>query len=254
MAQTLTRTSFHSSKLIRVLADLSVLDSAAPGAAFAEQVAQWVDFKHAIGLSSVHGAQAAAASPTPSDSGYATLNDAFVKARSGMERAIANAAAPGGRSRNPLPKPAQDATIDEARAYTPYRRYHQAQQREWELSVSSLRAKVRDGVAQAAPQLAQLVALDAAFDEILYEREVRLLATLPTLLERRYHHLYKAHAHSLADRQQADQVDQWCKPGGWLTGFHNELQTVLLAELDLRLQPAVGLLEALHNEPTQQHA
>ena len=30
--------------------------------------------------------------------------------------------------------------------------------------------------------------------------------------------------------------------------FRSELQTVLLAELDARLQPTLGLMEALHNE------
>ncbi len=253
MAQTLTRTSFHSSKLIRVLADLSVLDSVTPGAAFAELVAQWVDFKHAIGLSAVHSAPASATASAASGPACASLHDDFAKARSSMERGIANAGAPSnGRSRNPLPTPMPGASVDEARAYTPYRRYHQAQQRELEMNVGSLRAKVREGVAKAAPKLEQLVALDAAFDGILSEREAKLLATLPTLLERRFNHLFKAHAQSLADSQQADQPDRWCQRGGWLAGFHNELQAVLLAELDLRLQPTVGLLEALHNEPTQQ--
>ena len=37
------------------------------------------------------------------------------------------------------------------------------------------------------------------------------------------------------------------KQGAWLSRFCNELQTVLLAELDVRLQPTVGLIEALHN-------
>ena len=38
------------------------------------------------------------------------------------------------------------------------------------------------------------------------------------------------------------------KDGAWLARFCHELQTVLLAELDLRLQPTLGLLEAYQKE------
>jgi hypothetical protein len=78
-----------------------------------------------------------------------------------------------------------------------------------------------------------------------------LLATLPKLLKKRFAHLRQQHQQTLADKQQADKPSQWMMPGAWLARFCNELQTVLLAELDLRLQPAVGLLEALQNEKTK---
>jgi len=38
--------------------------------------------------------------------------------------------------------------------------------------------------------------------------------------------------------------------GAWLARFCHELEAVLLAELDVRLQPTVGLIEALQNEKT----
>ncbi len=190
--------------------------------------------------------------PATSDA-YTALQNSFAKASASMERTLANAGtgAPG-RSRNQLPRPDPGASVEEARAYTPYRRYHQAQQRELEQSATSLRATMREGVAKACPRLAQLVALDAAFDDILCEREAKLLSTITTLLERRFNHLYRTHVQGLVDRRQQDNVDQWCRSGGWLTHFHQELQAVLLAEWDLRLQPTLGLLEALHHETTQQ--
>lgn len=92
-----------------------------------------------------------------------------------------------------------------------------------------------------------MVALDAAFEGILVEREARLLSTIPSLMEKRFNQLRKAH---LQTQPTDDAPDLWMKPGAWMARFCAELQTVLLAELDLRLQPAVGLLEALHNEKT----
>ncbi len=100
-----------------------------------------------------------------------------------------------------------------------------------ETNVRSLRAKVRDGVAKASPKLRQLAALDAAFDGILCEREAKMLSSIPSLLEKRFNHLRKAHLQTLLDQQQTDDnPDLWMKPGAWLARFCTELQTVLLAE------------------------
>jgi hypothetical protein len=100
--------------------------------------------------------------------------------------------------------------------------------------------------------LQHLATLDGAFEGILSEREARLLATLPQLLKKRFEHLRMLHLKTLVDTQQVDNPAQWMQPGAWLERFCHELQTVLLAELDVRLQPALGLLEALNNEKTKQ--
>ena len=77
-----------------------------------------------------------------------------------------------------------------------------------------------------------------------------MLATLPSLMEKRFNQLRKAYLHT---QPADDKPALWMQPGAWLARFCTELQTVLLAELDLRLQPAVGLLEALHNQTTPEH-
>ena len=43
----------------------------------------------------------------------------------------------------------------------------------------------------------------------------------------------------------------WLQPGAWLHTFCQDMRAVLLAELELRLQPVAGLLDAL-NEVTRQ--
>lgn len=255
MTRSLTRTHFHSSRLTRTLAGMGALAAAGSGSAFAEQLGLWVDFKGAITLSSVHNAPVA--SPANARLGgtsgtAAPIEQEFARTRAALESAIATSGSPGaGAARLVLPTPAPGASVDEASAYAPYRRYHQAIQRDLETKVGALRARVREAVAQASPQLRQLAALDGAFDAILCEREARLLATVPSLLEKRFKHLLQVHQQTLANGQQADSVDHWMKPGAWLARFCGELQSVLLAELDLRLQPSLGLLEALHHEKTQ---
>jgi hypothetical protein len=139
-------------------------------------------------------------------------------------------------------------------AYEPYRRYYLSHQHDMEDSVGPLRARVREVLLRATPALKQLATLDAALDGILCERESRLLSTLPMLLQRRFAHLHKAHQQQLPpaetpadDTAVPDASARWLQAGGWLARFRQEMQTVLLAELDVRLQPTLGLLEALHH-------
>jgi hypothetical protein len=246
MTRALTRTHFHSSRLIRTLADLAVLETAGPAAAFGEKLGLWIDFADAIALTRVLNTPDA---PLAAQAVAGTsVHDEFAKSRASLESVIAKSSSPNtGRTRAELSLPTLDEPLDDPKLYAPLRRYHQAHQRDMENSVRGLRAKVREGVAATAPQLRQLVALDATFEGILLEREARLLAHLPSLMEKRFNQLRKAY---LQTQPADDKPALWVKPGAWLARFCTELQTVLLAELDLRLQPAVGLLEALHNEHT----
>lgn len=238
MTRALTRTPFHTSRLVRTLADLAVVESVEPGAAFAEKLGQWIDIAGAIALHAVHNASLANPSGADTPVGArATINEQFAGARAALERSITS----GG-----LPQPG--AQIDTGRAFEPYRRHYLAHQRDMDLKVPALRTKVRNLLAGASPSLKRLAALDEALAASLHERESKLLSTLPALLEKRFKHLRKTHQQALADVSQADDPDLWMKSGGWLARFCHELQTVLLAELDIRLQPALGLLEAFNHE------
>nr|WP_295772884.1 DUF3348 domain-containing protein [Rhodoferax sp.] len=251
MTRALTRTNFHNSQLIRTLADLAVLETTGPAAAFGEKLGLWIGFADAIALTGVHNTNTVEDAPEAAlPVAGASLGDEFAKMRAGLESAIFKSQAPNtGRTRAELTLPKLEGPLDDVKAYAPFRRYHQAHQRDMENNVRSLRAKVRDGVAKASPALKKLTALDAAFDGILAEREGRLLATVPSLLEKRFNHLRRAYLQTLRDTPQTDDnPDLWMKPGAWLARFCAELQAVLLAELDLRLQPAVGLLEAFQHD------
>jgi hypothetical protein len=96
-----------------------------------------------------------------------------------------------------------------------------------EVAIGPLRGRLRAVLAGRSPDMARLAALDAVMEQVLGAQEHRLLATLPALLEKHFVRLRDA--------------------GGddWRTVFQRDLQGVLLAELDIRLQPVEGLLEAL---------
>ena len=234
MTRALTRTNFHSSKLIRVLSDLAVADAVEPGTAFAEKLGLWLNLHDAINLC---GALNESTADQPSAKFVkksvtsVAIGDEFARVRTALVNSIT-------QSRPP------DLGAD----YEPYRRYYAAQQRAMDSSVRPLRASLRAVLAKASPALKQLADLDATFDALLCERESKLLSTVPSLLKRRFEQLRQAHQQMLVDTQQEDDPALWMATGAWLARFCHELQTALLAELDLRLQPAVGLIEALNNE------
>jgi hypothetical protein len=250
MTRTATRTTFHRSRLVRVLADLGAVETAAPGGAFAEQLGQWIDIASAIHLRSAHSAK-----PVPARADAAAPSDIeaeLSRVRTALESAITQSTqASGTRSRTAMPRPKPGAPMELAGAFEPYRRYYLAHQREMDLKIPPLRAHVREALSGSTAALEQLAALDAALDGILLVREGPLLETLPALLEKRFKQLRNDHLQRMEATQQTDNPDHWMQPGGWLAGFCHELQSVLLAELDLRLQPSVGLVEALHNEKTK---
>lgn len=177
------------------------------------------------------------------------MAEEFARVRATLAESIAASCSPtGGGTQVRLPRPSAGAAPEIAAAYGPYRRFHLAHQAAMEPVVRALRGRVRRALAGASVRLRQLAALDQALDRILAGRERQLLATLPALLEKRFQQLLAAHEQVLIETGQADDASLWMQPGGWLAVFCDELQAVLIAELDLRLQPTLGLVEALQNE------
>jgi hypothetical protein len=233
MTRAVTRTHFHNSPLIRILTDLSAIEMTEPSREFAEKLAQWVGFADAITLHGVHNAGSAdAVRPKLAAALASTVNPdgEFATAQAKLETSIRASFAANADL-------FADLLGNEAPVYAPFRKFYMAHQRDMELTVKKFRVKARARLAEASPALKQLAALDMAFDGILVEREKKLLSSLPSLMERRFKQLQAAHS----------------QPEGWLARFGQELQTVLLAELELRLQPTLGLIEAL-NDQTTQHA
>ncbi|MBW8315883.1 MAG: DUF3348 domain-containing protein, partial [Hydrogenophaga sp.] len=87
-------------------------------------------------------------------------------------------------------------------------------------------------------RLAQLAALDAALAQMLGGREQRLLNNVPHFLRARFTALRQTAAASDTPHDLR-----------WLQGFYTELEQTLLAELDHRLQPVVGMIESISHEP-----
>ena len=123
-------------------------------------------------------------------------------------------------------------------------------QRQMDTRLLALRAQMRHALTKGSVALMQLVTLDAVMEQMLGAREQRMWASLPGQLERRFVHRQHKHQQRLQASGAADEPLRWRQPGGWLWAFEQDLQALLLAELQVRLQPITGLLEAAQQENT----
>ena len=250
MTRDLPRTNLHSSQLIRCLAELDLSQGNEPTSDFADELGQWMHFKDAIALSSVLESGMAAVptqSPELRAAAGARLTAEFERIRAFMTNSIVKSCSPaGGNKQNKLPLPELEVS------YAPYRRFYEGHQRDMELSVEPLRVNLRHALAKASPALRKLAELDIVMEKFLRERESRLLSRVPMLLQKRFDAQYAAHQEQLAASGQPDNLTSWMQPGGWLARFCQELQTLLLAEAELRLQPSAGLLDAFNQSETHE--
>ncbi len=227
-------------------------DTVDPGEAFAEKLGQWIHFADAITLSAVLSegmTSPAGMQPGTRAAALAAAEAEFTRTKASLQQAIVQSCSPiPGRARLSLPAPPIDLPVDVAAAYVPYRRFYEAHQRDMEMRLQPLRRNVRDALALASPRLGKLADLDATLEKILHERERQFLARVPALLKKRFEQLFGEHQQALADTGQADQPAGWMQAGAWLARFCNDMQMLLLAELELRLQPVTGLMEAFKQE------
>ena len=228
------KAGLHEPELVRLLSRLTGLDVPRETQGFEDGVAQWLGWGDAIALSSA----LAAAPPASGARGLvagaaagvgATEAREFERAVSTWTEAIARAVA--------------EAPDDPD--FPPHRRFHAQQQRLFESALKPWRARLRAALSARSNTLARLAALDAVLEAALAPRERLLLATVPTWLEGHFHRLRRAEPGTAA--APVPKGGTTVLPH-WLLAFRADLQRVLLAELDLRLQPLHGLAESLASD------
>jgi hypothetical protein len=254
MTRVAPRTNFHSSRFIRCLSDLALVDAGESDVGFAQQLGLWIQFIDSITLSTVVNGEferrAPVAGPALQDH-VAASGKEYERVLASLTNSIARSFVERqGKTHIELPSLRIDLPVDFNVAFLPYRRFHEAHQRDMAMNIQPLRVNLRLALARVSPALKKLAELDATLENALRERENKLLGKVPLMLRQRFEQLYCAHALALEQRGQADNPALWDQGDGWLARFCSELNKLLLAELELRLLPATGLLEAL-GKPAQ---
>jgi hypothetical protein len=246
MTRVLQRATFNRSALVHVLSD-TLPEVPDPEYDFGERLGQWLDFSDALTLYSVLNTEAGSGTPIAPTKGDLPAQLARVRRNLGDSidnDGVFNRDPAGPPARIPFPTPLPNAAAESAADFSPYHRYYLAHQRDMNAAITALRANARKALAAQSAARKQLADLDSAFEQYLAARERNLLNNIPILLAKRFALRYAEHRAALAEGAD-DNPAAWTQTGSWLEAFCHDAQTVLHAELELRLKPVAGLIAAL---------
>jgi hypothetical protein len=267
MVQVPQRTAFSGPALIRLLARLTDVDVPESSQSLSDRLSQWLGWTDAIALSAALNnappavAAGARAFGEAEESECARVRAVLAQTIVGDSvLAVAKRRGPASQAHAQGLSTAPVAPVD----YAVFRQRYQALQQAMETGVGNLRGRLRAMLAARTPAMARLAMVDAVMERALAERERSLLAAVPGLLAAHFERLRTAEQQTLADAEAsvdpaaAPEVEPDVTPGpapaanppptppgAWLDAFRKDMQSVLLAELDVRLQPVEGLLAAL---------
>lgn len=233
MVQVSRRTGLTGSALVHLLSRLTDLEHRESHGDFADRLSQWVGWTEAISLSAaLNGSPLAAAGSR----GRASDEEAeCLRVRTALAHAITDgrAFAPGERG-------------EPATEFSSHRSRYLARQQAMEAGIGPLRDRLRATLSARSPAMARLAAVDTVMEQALGAQERSLLATVPALLETRFRRLQ---AQADSGTTDAPHHPGEVPPDPWQDVFRRDMQEVLLAELDFRMQPVEGLLAALRMRP-----
>ncbi len=159
----------------------------------------------------------------------------FLDVRAALLRSVQQSFHPGsGYVRTRLPQP--DYSAEPAKGVEPYQRFYRAQQREMDFRISGLLERVRAAASDCSPELRQLVRLDKTLQKVM-TGHARLAYN--SLAEHLGRHLQELIADSSPEQ-------------AYPRLFRN-MKAMLLAEIETRLLPILGLVEAIEQHHQTEH-
>jgi hypothetical protein len=202
------------------------------GRHFSEKLGSFLDMSDSIALSDAL-ASIARVKYEPLLVKVSTIEDKFLDARRDMVDAVTRSFSPESSPLGiKLPIRDKHAAADEPLPYSRYHRFYAAHQRDLDIKVPNLHSQIRDLVSGLSPEMAQLAQLDEALTETFLLRTRKFLNTVPRLLGVHFENLAQtAGGHSDV----------------WLDQFCRDMKSVLLAEIEVRLMPVLGLVESSAN-------
>ncbi|WP_316375624.1 DUF3348 domain-containing protein [Burkholderia anthina] len=258
MVQASPRPALSGPTLVRLLARLADADVAESRQTLSDRLSQWLGWTDAITLSSALNASPPGVAAGVR--GYDAERDC-ARVRHDLAQAITAASRPRARRRPGDPPPPAADTAD----FADFRQRYLTLQQDMETAIGQLRGRLRVALAARSSGMARLATLDTIMERVLGARERSLLSAIPALLGTRFARLRDAERQALDDAEAAAAAapdadasapaDEGAAadtptvaaivPGAWLDTFRDEMQSILLAELEVRFQTVDGLLAAL---------
>lgn len=249
---------FHSSKLVHLLQQWTQAPGRPMHQDVAEPLSQWLGTVDAVRLGSALHALESVLPAGPQPASQAEEVDGAIQAAAdlatmlqGAQAELAELIQAGPVPPRPARQRADHTTADrpdpEVEAdFAVHAARYLSLQKQVETRLGAVRVQMRQLLSAGPAALRTLAMLDAVLEQMLAAREQKLWATLPGHLERRMAQLRAAHQQRLqqAGGGEDDDPQRWRQPGGWLAIFEQDQRSLLLAEMDVRLQPHAGLVEA----------
>ncbi|MFV0477464.1 MAG: DUF3348 family protein [Parahaliea sp.] len=225
MIRTPPASTLTQSRLASQLARIAAPVTQQPPGQFAERLGRLIDLSSSVSLSvTLAGLKRCPFEAIPG--GVRRAREDFIKVHGAMVAAIMRSLVPGsGPSRIKWPRSPEEGGQAAAESYG---KFYSAHQREMDARVRGLQERVRDNLSGISPMLAELAQLDAALSDALAVDSRRLLASIPVQVIARVQAL---RASAIDDESIEQQLQA-------------DLQGLLLAEAEVRLLPAQGLVEA----------
>ncbi|CAA0079491.1 Uncharacterised protein [BD1-7 clade bacterium] len=253
MAQGTLFDAYQGSRLVRVLSDLTLADTPVSHKNFALRLGEFIDLSDAFALSDQLRSLPRLRFKAAETADLETLKNTFMAAQSNAIDAIMASfvpmeASPGSGRPMPLPRLSDERFAQPQQLQEAYHRFYTLHQSDMEGHVLRIRHQIKEAAQQHSEAMMQLNTLDNAVSDALLPHQRKLLTIIPRLMNMRFQQLLTQHQQQHIDTNTDDSAALWQAPGQWLAQYHQELQSVMLAELELRFLPVLGMIEAMENE------
>lgn len=245
MNQTASSTLSDRSRLVRLLTDLSDINFSSAEYNLAEHLGRLLSVSDSIALSRSLGQLPEHLGKQVSLSADAIRDDVLASRKQMIHIIVRSFDAQHEGTGIQAPSVSTGTRAEALVTYEPYQRFYSMHQAAMSGEANSLRLRVRAAVSGFSVELHKLAELDRIIGESLSAHSAKLFNLTPKLLQQRFKQLLAAHRLKESDSSSTE-LHHWLRPGGWLELFYQDMQELLLAELDVRLQPILGLLEALY--------
>ena len=235
----------HEAPLLRFWAEHGLLKLKSPPQDLGERLASWLDVRQAIQLRQQLETHVAHVKQTTGQDASG-LRGQLDELRTALQAAIMTDQFAPGFWRNPMPDQVLVTPLVWDDLWEPYRRYLLDHQKQMSLLLARWRRQARSALLTSGGELQALARLDAVYDLALSAKEARLLATLPMRMGQLLARRVREHVPSPPDGEST--TARSVSTPSWLTQFENDLRLSLMAELELRLQPLLGLVEAFESK------
>lgn len=227
------RELLHASGMNRFLGELNIAIAPVSPAQFSGRLAELIDLSHSVKISLAHSGMHDMEFE-PFDNSVDVARTEFMRVHSEVIELLVQSFSPGsGGSRLKTPLPKTLGNDNKKAALKPYINFYLYYQRMLESKVSRLRDYIRDSAYGLSIKLAQLAKLDEVLADTLAAHDRKTFAKVPQQLERRFmERLQPALAEQLPELHAS---------------FCSDMQALLLAELEVRLLPVLGLIETIES-------